>query len=325
MQIIHLNLSTPTTLPPHALTIGNFDGVHLGHQAMIHTLQKDAQNQSLSSAVMIFEPQPREFFNPNNPPARLTNFSEKVALLGKLGVDFIIWADFNENFRHLSAHEFAHILQIMNTQHLVLGDDFRFGHDRMGDKAFLASLGFGVDSLSTISMNNKRISSTAVREALQVGDLANAKAYLGRDYAMTGVVVHGDKIGRTLDFPTANVALNRLKPAISGVFGADIMAYKDGQIIDLSKKFGGGIGGTTPNSLFGAVNVGTRPSVQGTEYRLEVHLPAFSGDLYGLTLEVIFRHYLHGEYKYDNLNALKQGINRDVRELINWHEQGLRV
>lgn len=247
----------------------------------------------------------------------MTNFTEKVALLDKHGIDFIIKADFNDDFRHLSAHAFAMLLTTLGTQHLVLGDDFRFGHDRIGDKVFLQNLGFGVDSLATVTHDNARISSTAVREALAQGDLNAAKIMLGRDYAMTGQVIHGDKIGRTLNFPTANVALGRLKPAIQGVFGVDVLADKDGQMIDLYA-LGGGIKGQTMSSLLGAVNVGKRPSVNGTDYRLEVHLPEFRGDLYGMTLTVIFKKYLHGERHYESLADLKDGINKDVDELMAW-------
>lgn len=319
MQIINLDPHAPTALPPHALTIGNFDGVHLGHQAMLNALIKDATKQSLATAVMVFEPQPREFFSPQSPPARLTNFAEKVALLGGHGIDFVIKANFNDDFRHLSAHAFATLLTTLGAEHLVLGDDFRFGHDRTGDKAFLQGLGFSVDSLATIAHDKVRVSSTAVRGALAQGDLDTAKIMLGRDYTMTGQVVHGDKIGRTLDFPTANVALDRLKPAIQGIFGADILAVRDGKAVDLYA-LGGGIKGQTANSLFGAVNVGKRPSVNGTDYRLEVHLPEFTGDLYGMTLRVIFKKYLHGERHYESLAQLKDGIKRDVDELVAWHK-----
>lgn len=317
MKIVHLNPKNPNPLPAHALTIGNFDGVHLGHQAMLHALKKDANHQGLATAIMVFEPQPREFFCPNDPPARLTSFDEKAALLEKFGIDFVIKATFDEEFRQLSAHDFANILTTSGTQHLVLGDDFRFGHDRMGDKHFLLSLGFSVDNLTTVSNHGTRISSTLVRHALSLGDLPHANVLLGRPYAITGKVVHGDKIGRKLGFPTANVQLNRLKPALHGVFGADIIAHKDGQLIDLYHHQQG-IKGLTANSLFGTVNIGTRPSVNGSEYRLEIHLPKFTGDLYDLTLTVIFTKYLHGEIYYPNLEALQAGIQQDVNELVAW-------
>ena len=321
MPIIYLDPKNPPNLLPIALTLGNFDGVHLGHQAMLHALHQDAQRLSLQTAVMIFEPQPREFFNPDNPPARLTNLNEKINLLQDLGVDFILVADFNQAFRLLSAHEFGGLLQRLNAQFLVIGDDFRFGHDRTGDRAFLQDMGFAVDSLATVSHSDKRISSTAVRQALAQGDLTTAKALLGRDYTITGEVVHGDKIGRTLNFPTANIALNRTKPALQGVFGADIFAFKDGQTVSfdaLAVNNQIGITGTQPNSLWGAVNIGTRPSVNGQDYRLEVHLPEFFGNLYGLTLQVVFKHFLHDEKKYPDLNSLQTAIAQDVNELIQW-------
>lgn len=315
MQIISLNPNNPTTLPPNVLTIGNFDGVHLGHQAMLNTLKQIANHHQLATAVMVFEPQPREFFNPNNPPARLTNFHEKAELLAGFGIDFLIKANFDDAFCGLNAQNFADILKQMNASHLVLGDDFRFGHDRMGDKVFLMNAGFQVENLPSICLEGTRISSTKIREALAHGQLAYAKSLLGRDYAITGQVVHGDKIGRTLNFPTANVALNRLKPAVQGVFGADIIAHKEGQPIDLCA-LGGGIKGKTPNSLFGAVNAGIRPSVNGKEYRLEVHLPQFQADLYDLTLTVIFTKYLHAEIHYKNLDELRQGIQNDIHQLL---------
>ena len=313
MQIVTLDPKNPPPLPKHALTIGNFDGVHLGHQAMLTTLQNCGHHHHLKTAVMVFEPQPREFFNPNNPPARLSSFDEKAELIQSFGVDFLIKAKFDDDFRTLSAQSFGDILQSMNAKRLVLGDDFAFGHDRIGNQAFLTKMGFMIESLPTVLMNGERISSTAVRQALTMSDLQSAKRLLGRDYAITGKVVHGDKIGRTLNFPTANVQLNRLKPAVSGVFGADVFIYKDGQMVRFDAHHG--VQGSRPDSLFGAVSVGTRPSVHGQEYRLEVHLPEFEGDLYDLTLTVIFTHHLHPEIHYPNIQALKAGIAKDIELL----------
>lgn len=321
MHIYSLNPSHPPILPALALTIGNFDGVHLGHQAMLATLSADATTRGLATAVMIFEPQPREFFNPNCPPARLTSFDEKVTLLDNFGVDIVIKASFDDAFRLQSATTFTELLEQLNVRHLVLGDDFRFGHDRMGDKQFLLSRGFSVDSLPTISADGIRISSTAIREALCIGDLTTAERLLGRAYSITGMVAHGDKIGRQLGFPTANITLNRMRPALHGIYGADVLAYKDGQLIDLYDAFGTGIIGTTSGSLFGAVNIGMRPSVQGSEYRLEVHLPKFIGNLYGYELQVIFRHFLHEERRYDTLATLQAGIAHDVATLVAWHNK----
>lgn len=319
MQIITLDLSAPATLPPIALTIGNYDGVHLGHQSMIARLLQTARQHDLTAAVMVFEPQPREFFCADNPPPRLSSLAEKAQMMSNLGVDYLIVAGFDDKFRLLSAKCFANLLTALNVQHLVLGDDFRFGHDRAGDAKFLKDAGFAVDNLSTVMADGERISSTAVRTALGNHDFCLARQLLGRDYAITGQVVHGDKIGRTLDFATANIALNRPKPALSGIYGADVFVIQDGKAADW-RELGltGGVAGVQAGSLFGAVNVGTRPSINGKEYRLEVHLPQFSGDLYGLTLQVVFLTYLHGEKKYASLDELKAGIADDVLALLAW-------
>lgn len=319
MQIIRLNPANPASLPPIALTIGNYDGVHLGHQAMLGALIKDAQARNLATAVMVFEPQPREFFCPDDPPPRLASLSEKAEIMAVNGIDYLIVAEFNDEFRSLSVDDFIQLLHSLNVQHLVLGDDFRFGYGRLGDAQLLAQSGLGVSNLATVFDDGVRISSTAVRQALMDNDFLLAKRLLGRDYAIKGVVEHGDKIGRTLNFATANVALNRPKPALWGIYGADIFAYQDDRVIDLSllgnQK---GISGVAKSSLWGAVNIGTRPSVNGVQNRLEVHLPNFSADLYGLTLKVVFRTFLHGEKKYANLDDLKQGIAKDVADLLLW-------
>ncbi|WP_315040819.1 riboflavin biosynthesis protein RibF [Faucicola mancuniensis] len=312
------------------LTIGNFDGVHLGHQAMLQQLINTANAQNLSNAVMIFEPQPREFFNPITAPPRLTNLNEKLALLHNFGVQNVIIAEFNDDFRNLSAVDFAKILQNIGVKSLVLGDDFRFGHDRMGDSDFLREFGLPVVNLHTIVDNeNLRISSTQVRENLLKGDLTKAKQLLGRDYAITGTVIHGDKIGRTLDFPTANIALNRIKPALYGIFGVEVSfnnAQENGQsFANFAKNGQNGLTGFHKNTLFGTANVGTRPSVHGVDWRLEVFLPEFDGDLYGQELTVTFLHFLHGEKNYDGLDALKSGILQDVQDLLIWREQNLKV
>lgn len=323
MRVLPLDLVDLPSLPPLALTIGNYDGVHLGHQSMLKSLVADAKRLALSSAVMVFEPQPREFFSPDNPPARLSNLNEKTDLIASLGVDFLLVADFNDDFRKLSAADFVKLLTKLQVKHLVLGDDFRFGHDRLGDKDFLKAANFSVDSLASVLIQGQRVSSSLIRQSLAAGDLASAKTYLGRNYIVKGKVVHGDKIGRSLDFPTANVALERRLPALHGVFGADILAYRDGQQLDwleLADSHKKGVVGLSPNSLWAAVSVGKRPSVNGQDWRLEVHLPNFSGDLYGLDLQVVFLHYLHGEKKYSGLDELKAAIAQDVLDLLTWRQ-----
>lgn len=323
-----LNACTPK-LAPCVLTIGNFDGVHLGHQAMLKAVRDHADAEQLQSAVMIFEPQPREFFDPKNAPARLTNFAEKQAILSQMGIDALIVASFDDNFRSLSAKAFADILvEKLNVKALVLGDDFRFGHDRIGDSQFLRDFGLPVTNLTTITDNSSekvRISSTRIRKLLLSGDIARAAALLGRDYSITGQVQSGDKIGRTLDFPTANIALERLLPALHGVFAVDVVRLDDngevmaGGLADLAKNGQQGIKGLRANSLFGTANIGVRPSVdKPQEWRLEVFFPEFSGDLYDKTLNVRFLHFLHGERHYPDLAVLKAGIHQDVKDLLTW-------
>lgn len=322
----------PVALAPCVLTIGNFDGVHLGHQAMLAQVRDIADARGLDAAVMIFEPQPREFFAPASAPARLTNLAEKQALLAEYGVETLIVAGFDNEFRSLSAQAFADLLALrLNVKALVLGDDFKFGHDRTGDSAFLRSYGLDVTNLHTVVDDGgkaARISSTRVRDLLLAGDIASANALLGRDYTMTGEVIGGDKIGRTLDFPTANIELKRLKPALHGIFAVDVVSLDDkGEIIadgltKLANDDNMGITGLRPHSLFGTASIGTRPSVdKAHDWRLEVHFPNLQADLYGLTLQVRFLHYLHGERHYESLDALKTGIHNDVKELIAWRAQ----
>ncbi|MGP1604871.1 MAG: riboflavin biosynthesis protein RibF [Moraxella sp.] len=324
MQIIHLDPKNPPPLPKTALTIGNFDGVHLGHKTMLYALKNMASQQHLHTAVMIFEPQPREFFTPNNPPARLSNLAEKSAIIKKLDIDYLLVVDFNDEFRSLSALDFTQLLKKLNANHLMLGDDFRFGHDRLGDKKFLQNQGFIVDNLTTICHQNARISSTQIRHALSLGDLTTAKMLLGQDYSIKGTVVHGDKIGRTLGFPTANISLSRLKPALKGVFGANVLFFNQNDELikpcDLTHSHHKGILGIHSNSLLGAVNIGTRPSVHGADYRLEVYFPDFDGNLYGLTAQVIFLHYLHDEKKYADLSTLQSAIGNDIKAILDWQK-----
>ena len=324
--------TSPVDLAACVLTIGNFDGVHLGHQAMLAQVRDTAKAQNIGSAVMIFEPQPREFFAPATAPARLTNLAEKQALLAEYGIETLIVASFDSDFRSLSAQAFADILALrLNVKALVLGDDFKFGHDRTGDSQFLRDYGLDVTNLHTViddKGKGARISSTRIRDLLLAGDLDAANALLGRDYAMTGVVVGGDKIGRTMDFPTANVDLKRIKPALHGIFAVDVVSLDDnGDVIPngltaLTNSENPGIEGLRPHSLFGTANIGIRPSVDKEhDWRLEVHFPKLKADLYGLTLQVRFLHYLHGERHYESLEALKAGIHNDVIDLLEWREQ----
>lgn len=319
MKLLRLHALPDAPLPPLAVSIGNFDGVHLGHQAMITRLQTLARAQGLQTLVMLFEPQPQEFFRPASAPPRLTSFREKTELLRGLGVDFVLVARFDQQFRSLSARAFADLLKDrLNTRQLVLGDDFRFGQDRGGDAPFLRAAGLPVETLDTVAVAGARVSSTRIRQCLQAGDFEQAAALLGRRYSISGRVVYGDQIGRTLDFPTANIALRRIRPPLHGIYAVDVQALGawpdavDGQ----------GVAGLLPHARFGAGHVGTRPAIAGaSEWRLEVHLPALSANLYGLRLRVTFWHLLHGERHYAGLDALRQGIAQDVTALHHWRQQ----
>ncbi|MCH4248838.1 MAG: bifunctional riboflavin kinase/FAD synthetase [Acinetobacter populi] len=326
MKLLRLHARTPHhQIPPTAVTIGNFDGIHVGHQAMIAQLKNVAQAENLKSLVMIFEPQPLEFFKGYDAPPRITSMREKIEILAEMGVDYVAIAKFDDAFRSMSALDFAELLKKqLNAKSLVLGDDFHFGKNRSGDSDFLRQQGFDVFNLDTIHVHEQRVSSTRIREVLQQGDLTLAAKLLGRPYSITGRVLHGNKIGRTLDFPTINVALHRHKPCLRGIYAVDVRCME----LPLSRKVAEenpqqiGIAGYTPYSLFGAANVGTRPAIQqdDPEWRLEVHFPDVSANLYGLLMRVTFLQYVHGEKNYPSLQALKQGIADDVIQLRQYRQ-----
>ena len=322
MKLLRLNALAPNfQLPKTVVTIGNFDGVHLGHQAMIAQLKELAQQQNATSLVIIFEPQPLEFFKGYEAPPRISSLREKVEYLTELGVDYIVVAKFDNYFRSLSAEEFAEILKHkLNASALVLGDDFHFGKNRQGNSEFLRQYGFDVTNLKTIALDDERVSSTRIRQTLAAGDLALAAKLLGRPYSITGRVQYGDQIGRTLNFPTINVRLNRHKPCLQGIYGVEVIcettSLKDKVQTDNPNQ--NGIAGYAPTALFGAGHVGTRPAIKQDqpEWRLEVHFPNVSANLYGLLMRVTFLNYLHGEKNYPSLEALKAGIDDDVKKLL---------
>lgn len=280
-------------------TIGNFDGVHRGHQAILARLRERAIELGVPSCVVIFEPQPREFFGPDTAPARLTRLREKLELLAGQGVDLVLCLAFNRRLRELSAAEFVRQVLVdgLGVKHLEVGDDFRFGCDRSGDFAFLVQAGeqqgFSVEAALTVELDADRVSSTRVRQALQAGELELAERLLGRPFALTGRVLHGQKLARQLGTPTANVQLKRRQPPLRGVFL--VSALVDGR------------------RYRGVANIGQRPTVAGDgRPHLEVHLLDFAGDLYGRRLTVIFHHKLRDEQRFASLEALKVAIDADV-------------
>lgn len=280
-------------------TIGNFDGVHRGHQAILEQLHARAKILNVPSCVVIFEPQPREFFTPLEAPPRLTRLREKLVLLANEGVDQVLCLPFNPRLRELSAESFVRAVLVdgLSVQHLEIGDDFRFGCDRAGDFEFLQQSGlthgFSVEAAATLKLDGERISSTVVRQALAIGNLAKAAELLGRDYALGGRIIHGQHLGRQLGAPTANIQLKRRRVALSGVY--TVAAEVDGQ------------------RLAGVANIGLRPSVQGDGLpHLEVHLLNYQGDLYGRFMQVTFRHKLRDEQRFASLDALRQAIDSDI-------------
>ena len=280
-------------------TIGNFDGVHAGHRAIVSQLARKAHELGLPSVVMVFEPQPREFFAPEQAPARLMTFREKCEVLASLGVDRVLCVRFNSQFSAQTARQFCDDILIngLGIRHLVVGDDFRFGHDRSGDFAFLQQVGkvhgFTVEHTCTYELDGDRVSSTWVRECLERSDFDMAANLLGQPFYMTGRVLHGNRLGRTIGVPTANLLPKRIRTPIQGVFAVEM----------------DGLGKRWP----GVANLGTSPTVNGTRVRLEVHLLDFNQDIYGRHVQVIFRHKIRDEKKFDGLDALKTAIQQDIR------------
>lgn len=282
-------------------TIGNFDGVHLGHQAVLGQLAEKADEFNLPLTVMTFEPQPQEVFRPEQAPPRLTRFREKVQALRRYAVDRVLVLTFNKSFSQQSPDDFIQNLLVngLGVKYLVIGDDFRFGKDRAGDFAMLqaagAKHGFEVVNMHTFALDGQRVSSTRVREALGAGDLNAAEKLLGRIYRMSGRVAHGDKKGRTIGFPTANIHLHRINTPLRGVFAVELF-------------------GLEGEPLPGVANLGTRPTVGGMKTLLEVHLFDFSGDIYGRHVHVDFLHKLRDERRFDSFEALKAQILLDAEQ-----------
>jgi riboflavin kinase/FMN adenylyltransferase len=285
---------------PIALTIGNFDGVHLGHRAMIARLSEAAQARGLPGAVMTFEPQPQEFFAPDQAPARLTTLREKLDLLRECRVACVYVCRFDFAFAQLTADDFvSRILRDgLAVKWLLVGDDFRFGARRAGDLAHLNLMapqaGFEVEAMASVVVAGARVSSTAIRYCLEMGDLDIARRLLGRPYAISGRVVDGDKLGARLGYPTANVQLKRIKSPLSGIFVVEVK-------------------GLGPLPLPGVASLGVRPTVKERgRPTLEVHLFDFGERIYGKRLTVHFLQKLREEQKFTDLNTLTEQIHRDA-------------
>jgi riboflavin kinase/FMN adenylyltransferase len=285
---------------PVALTIGNFDGVHIGHQAMLARLTEAAHQLGLPPCVMTFEPHPREFFAPDQAPTRLTSLREKLELLERFGVERAYVRRFNFEFAKTAPEEFIERIlhRGLDARWILVGDDFRFGARRGGDLAMLkqasARCGFEVHAMTSVMADGVRVSSTAVREALQAGDMRRAQRLLGRPYSISGRVVHGDGIGRKLGFPTANVLMKHNRPALAGIFAVEVHGL-------------------------GAQAFAGRGQPRGAPYGYQYsaalpggHLLDFARDLYGAHLQIDFLHKLRDEEKYADVETLKRAIANDV-------------
>ena len=282
------------------LTIGNFDGVHKGHQRVIEALVARAKALNCTAAVLVFEPQPQELFAADKAPARLCRLRDKYALLEKLGVERLICVNFTRKFASQSAKQFIEHLLVekLGIKHLIVGDDFHFGKNRLGDFAMLSEageeFGFAVTDTASCKMADCRVSSTAIRHALEQDNLTDVENMLGRPYSIIGKVFHGDKRGRQLGFPTANVLLKRRKSPLDGVFAVVVK---------------------TNNGIFnGVANIGSRPTINGLRQQLEVHIFNFDDDLYGQCIEVIIKKKLRQVMKFDSLEALTAQIKLDSEQ-----------
>jgi riboflavin kinase / FMN adenylyltransferase len=281
------------------LTVGNYDGVHLGHQKMIGALKARATELRSAATVLVFEPSSKEFIDPEGAPPRLTRWREKFLALAAQGVDRLVTLRFDDYIRAMTPECFVDelIVAALGTRHIVVGNDFRYGCNAGGTidslRAAGDARGFGVEQIAPFVFDGVRVSSTAIRERLAESDFAGAKRLLGRPYRMLGRVIHGRELGRTLGFPTANLRLMRRKSPVQGVMAVRVF-------------------GIEPKALTAVASLGTRPTVDGTDMLLEVHVFDFAGELYGREIEVEFVAKLRDEVKFNSLDALTEQMKVDA-------------
>ncbi|MBA2654603.1 MAG: bifunctional riboflavin kinase/FAD synthetase [Gammaproteobacteria bacterium] len=294
------------------VSIGNFDGLHLGHQALLETLVAKGRELHLPTLVIIFEPQPNEFFSQHENVPRLMRFREKVEAFQAQGIDRVLCIHFEEQTALQVAEVFVRtvLVEKLAVKYVAVGDDFRFGFKRMGDCSLLEALGqryhFKTQCMETFEMSGSRVSSTRVRQLLKVGDMATVRTLLGRPYSMRGKIAHGDKRGRLLGCPTANIHLHRKVVPVSGVFAVNML-------------------GIDAMPLPGVANVGMRPTISGeTRTLLEVHLLNFDRDIYGKNVEIEFLQKFREEKKFANFEELKEQIQKDIEQAREYHQQEKR-
>jgi riboflavin kinase/FMN adenylyltransferase len=295
-------------LPPSrgsVISIGNYDGVHVGHSELIRTLKGRAQALSLPATVMTFEPYPQKYFQPDEPPTRLTTLREKLRLLKDNGVDRVICLRFNKALSETKADEFIErcLVERLDVRHLVVGEDFRFGKGRAGSVELLRKMaqvhGFGVTGVNTVQIDGERVSSSRIRELLSNGDLKRARALLGRNFSIGGHVAYGDQRGRAWGFPTANIYPRYDEVPLRGVFAVLVT----------------GVEGRTLN---GIANLGHRPTVSGGKFLLEVHCFDFDQEIYGQRIQVEFCCWIRKEKKFNGPEALQAQIGKDVDQVRRW-------
>ncbi len=297
---------------PCALTIGNFDGVHRGHQALLKKLVATAKAQNLQSCVMTFEPHPIEYFAPEKAPSRILSLRDKLEALAKVGIDQVLVVHFNQYFANLSPEEFVKtiLVQGLQVKSILIGDDFHYGAKRAGNFSTLQEAGkvegFSVERMDTLMESNERISSSAIRTALEQGHLEKARQLLGRPYMLSGHVLHGQKLGRSLGFPTLNISLanklHRRKPAAQGIFIAQVHGLSD-------------------NPLPAVASLGQRPTVDDSgRYLLEVHIFNFNQSVYGKLVQIELIEKIRDEEKYNDLEALQNAIWQDALAAKNYFE-----
>jgi riboflavin kinase / FMN adenylyltransferase len=281
------------------VTIGNFDGLHLGHQRVLAQLDHIGEALNLPTTVIIFEPQPIEFFAPAKAPKRLARFREKLIHMQNHNVNTLLSLSFNQSLAEMEAETFVADILVnrLNTRHLVIGDDFKFGKNRQGNFKYLQQAGekygFKVDRTESLLDSNIRVSSTRIREAITADDFKTAKRLLGRPYALAGKVAHGQKLGRELGFPTINIKMGDKTLIVKGIFAVSVK-------------------GIDNCGLRGVASLGTRPTVNGIDTILEVYILDFNRDIYGYNVEVEFLHKIRDEKKFDSLKELTENIEQDI-------------
>ena len=278
--------------PKSIMTIGNYDGIHLGHQALLNKLLFESKKHNLLSSVMTFEPHPKEFFSPQIAPKRIISLREKLEYFMAKKIDQVFIVNFNQKFSSMNYLDFISLIKNnIRAQKIIIGSDFRFGKDRKGNIDSIKNNNIDVFTMETIENNGDRVSSTIIRELLAKGNLNRAKILLDRPYAISGKIIHGDKRGREIGFPTANIHMFHNRPPLKGVFAVKL------------------------NGRDGVANLGTRPTIAGiSKLNLEVHLFNFSKNLYGDHAHVIFLEKIRDEKKFENINALKVQIQKDIKK-----------